>query len=320
MIKPKVSIIVPVYKAENYLPKCLDSIRNQTFTDWECILVDDGSPDKSGMICEEYAEEDPRFRVIHKTNGGVSMARQTGIEAAEGDYSIHCDPDDWMDPEMLEDMYKVAFTENSDMVISDFYWDSKHISKTVIQKPTSLECTDIIQDILKSRLHGSCCNKLVRHSLYRDLSISFPRGFVLYEDMYVILNILLNKIKVSYLNKAYYHYVMGANANSISQGVGQSYEYDVMMYDSFVNLLKGTKEAKTAATRFGTNIIWRSFYIEEFNNRQFAEYCGKYVDCYTGINGFMPYCYVISCKGFYFPTKIFIKLLKSIRELKRRYI
>lgn len=318
MTKPKVSIIVTVYKAENYLQKCLNSIKNQTFQDWECILVDDGSPDKSGAICDEYVAKDSRFRVIHKQNGGVSMARQSGIEAALGEYSIHCDPDDWVESEMLKDMYKVAITEGADMVISDFYWDDMRKSRTMLQNPTSLNCEDIIKDIIRNKLHGNCWNKLVRHSLYRDLSLSFPQGFVLYEDMYVVISLLLNNIKVSYLNKAYYHYVIGVNANSLSQGVGQSYEYDVMMYDKFVELLKSTNASSDAKVRFGTNIIRRSFYREEFNNKQFSEYCSKYADSYSGIPGIMPFCYRISCKGFYLPSRILIKNLKNLRKLKRR--
>ena len=82
---PKVSIIVPVYKAEQYLHQCIDSILSQTFTDWQCILVDDGSPDGSRAICDEYAQKDARIQVIHKDNGGVSSARNVGLDVAQGD-------------------------------------------------------------------------------------------------------------------------------------------------------------------------------------------------------------------------------------------
>ena len=97
---PKLSIIVPVYKVEQYINKCIDSILNQTFTDFELILVDDGSPDNCGKICDEYAQKDERVRVIHKENGGVSSARNLGIDEAKGEYVSFIDPDDWIDLDM----------------------------------------------------------------------------------------------------------------------------------------------------------------------------------------------------------------------------
>lgn len=94
---PKISIIVPVYKVEQYIRRCLDSIVAQTFTDWECLLIDDGSPDESGKICDEYAERDARFRVFHKENGGVSSARNLGLEEAKGEWICFVDSDDWIE-------------------------------------------------------------------------------------------------------------------------------------------------------------------------------------------------------------------------------
>ena len=125
MTNPKISIIVPVYKAENYLHRCVDSILTQTFSDFEVLLIDDGSPDKSGYICDEYARKDSRVRVFHKENGGVSSARQCGIDNAYGEYTIHADPDDWVEPTMLEELYAKAMDEDADMVICDYYEDGK---------------------------------------------------------------------------------------------------------------------------------------------------------------------------------------------------
>lgn len=100
-MKPLISVIVPVYQAESFLFRCLDSIIFQTFTDYEVILVDDGSKDNSGRICDLYVEKDNRFHVIHKENEGVSIARQTGLDSALGKYVIHADPDDWVEPDWL---------------------------------------------------------------------------------------------------------------------------------------------------------------------------------------------------------------------------
>ena len=99
---PSISIIVPVYKVEKYLDRCVESLVRQTFDDIEIILVDDGSPDKSGKMCDEWEKKDERIRVIHKKNGGLSEARNYGIEAARGDYVAFIDSDDWIDDDMME--------------------------------------------------------------------------------------------------------------------------------------------------------------------------------------------------------------------------
>lgn len=113
---PKVSIIVPVYKAEKYLRECIDSIISQTFNDWECILVDDGSPDNSGKICDEYAVNDSRLLVIHKENGGVSSARNAGLDIAEGEWITFVDSDDCLYSNALEQWIVTAESNDLDLV------------------------------------------------------------------------------------------------------------------------------------------------------------------------------------------------------------
>ena len=104
----KVSIIMPVYKVEEYVGKAIESIQAQTLTEWEFIIVDDGTPDKSGEICDAYAEKDNRIKVIHKENGGAPSARNVAIDIAKGEYMYFLDSDDWAEPTMLEDMYNLA--------------------------------------------------------------------------------------------------------------------------------------------------------------------------------------------------------------------
>lgn len=121
MLNPLISIIVPVYNAEKYLSKCLDSIVAQTFEDWECIIVNDASPDGVGEIIHSYAQKDSRFKVITKTvNEGVSKARQTGLENSCGRYVIHADPDDNVDKEWLKQLYDTAESTQADITICDF--------------------------------------------------------------------------------------------------------------------------------------------------------------------------------------------------------
>lgn len=110
-----VSVIVPVYKVERYLSRCVDSILQQSYSNLEVILVDDGSPDSCGMICDEYQKNDRRIRVIHKSNGGLSDARNYGIEAAQGKYLAFVDSDDWLDFDMIDILYRVLTSQGADI-------------------------------------------------------------------------------------------------------------------------------------------------------------------------------------------------------------
>ena len=133
----KISVIVPVYNAASTLRKCVDSLLAQTLKDFEVLLVDDGSTDNSGALCDEYAQQNSRVKAFHKSNGGVSSARQFGIDHAQGEYTIHADPDDWVEPGMLEELYKKAKEADADMVICDFYENTYKGQRVVRQKPTS---------------------------------------------------------------------------------------------------------------------------------------------------------------------------------------
>jgi glycosyltransferase involved in cell wall biosynthesis len=121
---PKISVIVPIYNSEKYLSRCLDSIIAQKFYDYECILVDDCSNDNSLEICKKYSFFDKRITVYHKEkNEGTAQARKTGIDIASAEYILFLDNDDWIEPEMLEELYIKAISQNYDMVYCDYYND-----------------------------------------------------------------------------------------------------------------------------------------------------------------------------------------------------
>ena len=198
-----VSIIVPVYKAEKYIHQCIDSLLAQTYRNIEVILVDDGSPDHCGKICDEYAAKDSRVKVIHQQNGGVSVARQTGIDHATGEYSIHADPDDWVELNMIEELVAKAVADNADMVICDFYRESKSEKTYDCQSPgDDLSASAVLRKILSQQLHGSCCNKLVNRSRIEGIGFT-PEDLCILEDELYNIRILARKIKVSYLPKAF---------------------------------------------------------------------------------------------------------------------
>ena len=118
--QPLISVIVPVYNVENYLPRCLDSIINQTYTNLEILLVDDGATDNSGKLCDEYAQKDNRIRVFHKENGGVSSARNMGLDNATGEYIAFVDSDDYIDKCMYEIMLNSSVQNNADIVVCGY--------------------------------------------------------------------------------------------------------------------------------------------------------------------------------------------------------
>lgn len=211
-----ISVIVPVYKAEKYLHRCVDSILAQSYADFELLLIDDGSPDNSGLICDKYAAKDSRVRVLHKENGGVSSARQCGVDYAEGEYIIHADPDDWIEPTMLEELYYKAVEDSADMVICDYWEELNKECRRIVQTPYSFKKNDLLNDILCQRLHGSCCNKLISNSCYQK--VKFPVGLNYSEDTYAIMHIIAAGVKVSYLPRAFYHYCLDINPSSIMKG------------------------------------------------------------------------------------------------------
>ena len=236
MNTPKISVIVPIYKAEKYLRKCIDSILAQTFTDFELLLIDDGSPDNSGKICDEYAEKDSRIRVFHKENGGVSSARNMGIESSKGIYTIHVDPDDWIETGMLMALFEKARTEDADMVICDFYHNKKDTEIYMKQQPSSLHHLTVLKELI-NKLHGSCWNKLIKKECYTKYNISFPKELSIREDQYVCLSLCKNPIRISYLPQAFYHYVTDINENSLVKNV--NWDMQILWYKMFMALLAG---------------------------------------------------------------------------------
>lgn len=216
IVRPKVSVIIPVYKAETYIYRCLDSIKAQTLQDWELILVDDGSPDNSGVICDEYAREDKRIKVFHKKNGGVASARELAMRRATGEYSIHVDPDDWTESDFLELLYKIAKQEDADIVICDFMFDySPTFQVKSVQRVDSKDI--MLQKLLSQELHGSLCNKLIRTDLFARYDLHFPTEMICWEDLYICCNLAFHRLKIEYLPRTLYHYDLYSNSGSMTR-------------------------------------------------------------------------------------------------------
>ena len=193
--RPQITVVVPVYKVEKYLGECVDSILGQTFSDLECILVDDGSPDRCGSICDEYAKKDPRVRVIHKENGGLSDARNAGIDAARGEFITFIDSDDYVVDYYLQYLYDAARKYDADIVQGNI---TTHLEKFGTKgtdrrgKPYEVKVfsrEESISDYLLYRTHYSNSTvKLFRTALFEE--IRFPKG-KLSEDEYTTYRLVL---------------------------------------------------------------------------------------------------------------------------------
>lgn len=211
-MKPIISIIVPIYNVEKYLPKCIESILNQTFKEFELILVDDGSPDNSGAICDKYAEKDKRIRVIHKANGGLSSARNIALDTAIGEYIGFVDSDDYIDKYMYENLYKLCVETNSDIGVCNFVRElngeirNKEF-KLIVKEFNNLEA---MRELFKGILYRfSACNKLFKRECINE--IRFPEGRI-HEDLSTTYKVFSNAKKVVYTSYGGYIYIKRENS------------------------------------------------------------------------------------------------------------
>ena len=217
MDKPVVSVIVPIYKVEPYLRKCLDSITSQTYRNLEIILVDDGSPDNCGKICDEYAAGDNRIKVIHKSNGGLSSARNVGLENAGGSgWIMWVDPDDWIEPDMTEYLLGKAGEYGADVVSCGHYLE--YTNRQVPWRYSGEELVEgmpVIENLIKGNIPCVQACKLWRRELYRGQK--FSEDLSTAEDLEVTYAILKKTQKILCLPEAKYH--IRQREGSITQAI-----------------------------------------------------------------------------------------------------
>ncbi|WP_147534134.1 glycosyltransferase family 2 protein [Bacillus marasmi] len=214
MSSPSISIIVPVYKAESFLHQCIQSILNQTFKDFELILVNDGSPDNSGKVCDDFALKDERIKVIHKNNEGVSKARNTGIDASIGKYLMFCDADDFVEPTWCEEM--INKVKDHSVVICGHYLNNQKANQNTISPVLlgndgdyfSFKKKDIFPYYQKHFIN-SPWNKIFNAKMIKQNQIRFNESLSIGEDLLFNLDYLkLVDEDIIVVNKPLYHYVL----------------------------------------------------------------------------------------------------------------
>ena len=325
---PLISVIVPVYNVEPYIRQCLDSIINQTYQNLEIILVDDGSPDNCGAICDEYARSDKRIMVLHKENGGVADARNAGLAASTGKYIGWVDPDDWIEADMFEYLLSNAERYSSDIAVCGRV--EQYPQRTRIRtwdEQQLLNTEQALQQLVINNQMGSYLwDKLWERELYGG--IEFPKGRT-FEDISIMHRLFVKANRVLCLPEIKYHYrqrndsIVGAQKlkSRINRFIADKQRYDDLLADwpQFTHLLE--VQCMEAAVN-----VWNSYYdstkqqrieyrpklteIADFSKEHYKDAL-KYMD--LGVTGILslPFVQYTSQASF-----IFVRILYKIRKLK----
>lgn len=272
-MKPKVSIIVPIYNAENFISRCFESLLGQTITDIEIIAVNDGSTDTSGKILSNYAAKDPRIKVINKKNGGVSSARNSGLKIVKGEYIGFVDPDDWIDPNMYENMYLTAINDKADIVMCTYLREfGSHSKVKNFNLPDKIVYDNIelrskvvrrlvgpINDELANPemldAWGTVWSKLYRSEIILENNLSFIDLSVIgtNEDSLFNMDAFIYANSFVFINKPFYHYW---RVNNLSVTTG----YKPNLINQFIN------QYKKIESFINKNQLGQSYFIA-LNNR-----------------------------------------------------
>lgn len=251
MSKIKVSVIVPIYKTEKYLSTCVESLLCQTLKEIEIILIDDGSPDNCPALCDNYALKDSRIKVIHKTNSGLSDARNIGIKEAAGEYIGFVDSDDWVKPEMFEKMYQNAIQNNADVVVCNLFVCEQ--GKQMIKKTY---WSNVKQGIVsKKKIYRNIfvepCyiwNKIYKKTFLNENKLYFIKGYI-YEDVPFFTQVMLLAKSVSYCPLYLYFYRIGRN-DSLSRGKSEKQLDIIDIAQITQNILKNLKAPQSVYENF----------------------------------------------------------------------
>ena len=234
---PYISVIVPIYNSEKYIYQCVDSILNQSYKDIELLLINDGSTDASGRICDEYARNDTRVKVIHKENGGVASARNLGLGLARGEWLTFVDSDDWIEPTMLEEVYQKAKIDNADLVFVDI----RYSYPTCISVYQTFRWRGKPQDALYDYLTKTryCPGwGLIKRSLIEDNKYRFPENITIYEDFHLLVRLIFRSNIISQVEKPLYNYRMQDTSIVHSTSHNRTLQNQTWAYNSILEYFK----------------------------------------------------------------------------------
>lgn len=267
MVNPFFSIIVPVYKVEEYLDQCVKSVLVQSFIEYELILVNDGSPDECGAMCNVYAGKDPRVKVIHKDNGGLSSARNAGLESAKGEYIIFLDSDDfWDDSTALKNIKNNLSETNADVLVfpaKRYYGTEKETTNIVncrVERERIIDksVVDAIEYLIKNNIYRAAAwNKVISKKIIDEYSMRFKEG-LLSEDMDWCGDLLLYCKRFDYYEKPFYCY------RQQRKGSITSSKTEKLVHDKIYMCMKGLSQAKSLNDKSMSQLL-ASYYAYEYS-------------------------------------------------------
>lgn len=277
--KALISVIVPVYNMEQYLDRCMESVLQQTYSGLEIILVDDGSTDLSPAKCDEYAKRDSRIKVIHKTNGGLSDARNAGLKLATGDYIGYVDSDDWIEPDMYACMYQACIDHGAQLAVCRYFVEhsAKNLSKAAGDRHSSLDASGEVvsfsrDELLKSYISGDngyvIYNSVWSKLFHRDLvaGMVFPKGRNS-EDILYTTRAFCRTERAVYLDRCFYHYVLDREGSIMNVERGERmFRDEIPFWHEHISCIRemvSPQMADLAAYHFQRRLLF--YYIDARN-------------------------------------------------------
>ncbi|MGL5963481.1 MAG: glycosyltransferase family 2 protein [Fusobacteriaceae bacterium] len=330
-MKLKLSVIIPAYNVENYIERCIESVCNQTEKNLEIIVVNDGSTDKTKKKLEKFQKKDKRIIVINKVNGGLSSARNAGINIAKGEYICHLDGDDWIEKTAYEKMLNLAIEKNLDIVISDYYddYDNKKIVKNYDIKLESkiYSGEDYLKEYFAGKGVSAIWNKIYKTDLYIKYRIKHPEKISIGEDLETLSKLLLNAKRISKINESFVHYIQ--NPNSMTRNkIALKFKDLINVFENIENYFKEQQkyqEYKVQILQYKiihfSNFI---FYPSYWKNKEYIENVNYIINFFSKkdvkenliiLDGFRKNFYRLE---YYFKSKKLIYIINKIIILLKK--
>lgn len=276
----KISIIVPVYKVERELDRCVKSLLGQTYENIEIILVDDGSPDCCPEMCDEFARQDGRVKVVHKRNGGLSDARNAGLEVASGEYILYVDSDDYIDIDSCERFMKARNNENIDIIVGNAVMEKKDgnelINHSAIQEGIAYTSKEFVEQAIKAnQWYAPAWLNMYRREFLLENDLYFEKG-IYFEDVQMLPRVFLAANTIRYMNGTFYHYVVRDNSIMTSGKKDVARIRDsISIYEQWFSLFKKINDIEFRRYLYGVLIKYyisnckvrgiKGFVIDELN-------------------------------------------------------
>ncbi len=270
MKKTFISISVPCYNVAPFLPRCLDSIIAQSFRDWECVCVDDGSTDETGNILDEYAEKDSRFRVIHQKNGGGNCARQVALDASVGDWIASVDADDWIDADFLQKFVEAVSGDDCEMVWCDYVTDSSDGASSVRSYQGGVESLlDYRVGLIDGRYWGALWNKCFSRTFIEKNNVRHPDGRVpVREDLWFVSDFLAATPRIKHIDACGYHYIIRPGSALQSKYDLSKFHADVRV-EKFLEALDLPEKIASVFDRRRKTIKFDGYACAEISDKEF---------------------------------------------------